>query len=104
MGDQVGTAESLESMAALAAAKAQPELAGAAAALRDAIGAPVSPMRRAILDRWSILPCPVLDGDIIDPSWAAGRATPLDQAFTLALATPNESPTWSVWPDSAAAR
>src|SRR5262249_11911816 len=56
LGDRSGIAESLESTAALAAADGQPEravrLAGAAAGVREAIGAPPSPMVHAMLDSW----------------------------------------------------
>jgi len=75
LGDQVGTAELLENIAGLAAVRAQPEravqLAGAAAALREIIGAPLSPMRRAIVDRWLLPLLRTVGGDTIDRAWAA---------------------------------
>jgi non-specific serine/threonine protein kinase len=90
LGDQLGSAESLESMAGLAAADAQPELAGklvgAAAALREAIGTPLSPMRRAILDRWLLPLRQTVDPETFERGWAAGRVLPLHQAVAEAQA------------------
>jgi predicted ATPase/DNA-binding NarL/FixJ family response regulator len=90
LGDLVGTAESLESMGGLAAIQAQPEraaqLAGAAAALREISGAPLSPMRRAIVNRWLLPLRQTVGEDSINRAYAAGRATPLDHAVALALA------------------
>jgi predicted ATPase len=55
LGDREGTAEILERLAGLAAARRQPErahrLAGAAAALREVIGSPLTPSDREALER-----------------------------------------------------
>ena len=56
LGDPAGIAATLECIAALAATEAQPEhavqLAGAAAGIRDEVGAQLSPSGRARLDKW----------------------------------------------------
>jgi predicted ATPase/DNA-binding CsgD family transcriptional regulator len=99
LGDRVGSAESLESMAGLAAAQAQPEraalLAGAAGAVRDAIGAALSPMRRAILERWLLPLRQTVSTDTFERAWMAGRALNLDQAVVEGLAGAEPPPAGS---------
>jgi DNA-binding NarL/FixJ family response regulator len=89
-GDLVGTAEELENMAGLAATQqAQPDragqLAGAAAALRQSFRAPLSPMRRGIVERWLVPLRQAVGGDTVDRAAARERDMPLDDAVALAL-------------------
>src|SRR5439155_6126368 len=94
-GHLVTMADTLESCAALAATLSRPELAvqlaGAVAALREAIGAPRPPLRRDFLDRW--LPALQLEveEDVFARSWAAGQAMTTQQAIALALTVPQSA-------------
>jgi tetratricopeptide (TPR) repeat protein len=89
LGDGRGIARVLEGLAGLAAARAQPEralrLAGAAAALREALGAPLPPIELARLER-SLEPAwqsvAKLAGSAI---WKEGRAILLEEAINYAL-------------------
>jgi non-specific serine/threonine protein kinase len=96
LGDRFGMAESLDSIAALAAARRQSsravQVAGAAAILRDSIGAQLSPMRRAMLDDWLVPLQPGLGEGSTRLAWEAGQNLSTDQAVELALAT-TEAPT-----------
>jgi predicted ATPase/DNA-binding SARP family transcriptional activator/DNA-binding CsgD family transcriptional regulator len=87
-GDLGEVAHTLEGFAAVAAGEGQPEralrLAGAAAALRAALGAPKSPAWAEFLER------PVAQarralGAAAAAVWRAGQATPLAAALALAL-------------------
>jgi predicted ATPase/DNA-binding CsgD family transcriptional regulator len=90
MGDPAGIADTLESIAALNAADMQPELgvvlAGAAAALRDGLGAAPTPMGQAALEQWLVPLRKTLGEDAIQHAWNAGRVMPIDRAVNLALA------------------
>jgi DNA-binding CsgD family transcriptional regulator/Tfp pilus assembly protein PilF len=89
LGEAFGAAASLEAIAAIAARRAQPEravrLAGAAAAFRSAVEAPLSPMHRAILERWFVPLQQNLGEANVAENWAFGRALSFDGAVALAL-------------------
>jgi predicted ATPase/DNA-binding CsgD family transcriptional regulator len=90
LGDKPGIADTLECMAALAATEAQPEhavqLAGAAAGIREEVGAPLSPSGRAMLDKWLVPLRQVLGAETTMVAWEAGRDMPIEHALDLALA------------------
>jgi non-specific serine/threonine protein kinase len=96
VGSLPGVAESLEGIAALAAAQQQPspaiQLAGAAASIRDGSGSPLTPMRRMMLDRWLVPLQQTVSQDTFCLNWQAGRAMCLDQALELALAVAHGPP------------
>jgi ATP/maltotriose-dependent transcriptional regulator MalT len=91
IGHRPGIADTLESLAAFAARLSKPELAlqtaGAAAALREGIGFPRSPMRQELLEGW--LPALQLSigADLSAQCWAIGKALPTQEAIDLALTT-----------------
>jgi hypothetical protein len=80
----------LEGLAAVAAAQGQPLLAarlfGAAEALREALGTPLKPSERAGYDQATQATRGALGEDSFAAAWAEGRALPLDEAVTMALA------------------
>ncbi|HEX5691180.1 MAG TPA: tetratricopeptide repeat protein, partial [Roseiflexaceae bacterium] len=89
IGDRWAIAYVLESFAALTAAEAQPEralrLAGAAAALRASIGAPLAPAEQLQLDRQLQPPRQALGEATADIEWQAGYGLTLEQAIAFAL-------------------
>jgi tetratricopeptide (TPR) repeat protein len=89
LGYKRGIAQSLESFARLAARGREWEraarLLGAAAALRDAIGAPPAPHRREEGERELDAARAALGEESFAASWAEGRAMPLEQAVAYAL-------------------
>ncbi len=89
LGDKWAIAYLLEDIACLAAAQGHAEqairLAGAAATLREAIGAPLSAAERAKLDRSLALAREAL-GEGAAATLAAGRGLTLDEATAEALA------------------
>jgi ATP/maltotriose-dependent transcriptional regulator MalT len=96
LGNRAGIADTLESIAALAATETQSEravrLAGAAAGIREEVGAPLSPSSRAKLDRWLIPVRQALGSETTTLAWQAGRDMAAEQALDLALAA-MEAPT-----------
>ena len=89
-GDRQGIARSLEGCARLAAtagpAAQALRLAGAAAALRAAIGAPLRPAQRVTLDRHLATARGALGARAAGAAWAEGQALPPAQATAEALA------------------
>jgi hypothetical protein len=92
-GDRVGAAWSLEGLAGACGALGQLERAahifGAAATLREAVGAPVPPAARAAYDR--ALQAVRLElasrkGDAFAAAWERGRGMALDEAVDEACA------------------
>jgi predicted ATPase/DNA-binding CsgD family transcriptional regulator/DNA-binding XRE family transcriptional regulator/Tfp pilus assembly protein PilF len=87
-GDREGVRRGLEGFAHLAAAQGRPasavRLVGAAAALREAIGAPLSPSERATRERWLASARDVLGEQASALAWAEGRAISLEQAMAHA--------------------
>jgi predicted ATPase len=91
LGDRPGLAFSLELFAQLAVAENQPRralrLAGAAAALRELIGAPLSPSEGDRLNRALEAGCARLVAGLYGVFLAEGRKLSLDEALSLALST-----------------
>jgi adenylate cyclase len=89
LGDQTAVAYLLEDYGGLAAAEAQPEkalqLAGFAAALREAIGAPLPPSEQARVDRMIAPARQALPESTVTDAWETGRSMELEQAIELAL-------------------
>jgi predicted ATPase/uncharacterized protein HemY len=90
VGNTVGIAACLEGLAAVAAALEQPaaaaQLGGAAAALRDAAGAPLVPVDRAAVEQSLAGPRATLGEEAFATAWGAGRALAPDRASAAALA------------------
>ncbi|HEX2035805.1 MAG TPA: tetratricopeptide repeat protein, partial [Chloroflexota bacterium] len=98
VGNLAGLALVLEGAAALAAAgpaapAAAPaaaaqalRLAGAAAAVRDAIGRPLPPAERPVIERWLAPARRALSAAAQEAAWDEGRAMPREQALEEALA------------------
>ena len=88
LGDQTAIAYLIEDYAGLAAAELQPEkalqLAGFAAALREAIGAPLPPSEQARVDRMIAPARQALTETAVHTEWEAGRSLELEQAIELA--------------------
>jgi len=89
LGHGPGVGESFESIAELAAADAQPkaavQLAAAAASVREAVAATLSPMKRAMLARWLVPLRRSYGTEAIAKAWQEGREMPEDQILDLAL-------------------
>jgi tetratricopeptide (TPR) repeat protein len=89
VGDKEGVARHLEGVATVAGARDAPVLAtrlfGAAAAVRNAIGAPLPPAYRAHYDGTTAALCATLGEDAYEAAWAEGWALPLEQAIAAAL-------------------
>jgi tetratricopeptide (TPR) repeat protein len=89
VGRAFETVACLEGLARLAAMGGRPEraarLLGTAAALRDEMGAPLSPTTRADHDHAADAARATLGGDAFEAAWAAGRALPLDESVVEAL-------------------
>jgi predicted ATPase/class 3 adenylate cyclase/DNA-binding XRE family transcriptional regulator len=86
---QLGIAWSLSGFARLAAAQAQPiralRLAGAAAALRELIGMPLTPAELAEFERRIAPARRALGEAAAESAWAEGRALAVEQAISEAL-------------------
>ena len=95
LGHKRGTARLLECFACAAAAKLEAEralrLAGAAAALRQNIGAPLTPAEQTKLEAALETPRQVLSRTASDTAWSKGWATPVEQAIAEVL-KPEETP------------
>jgi ATP/maltotriose-dependent transcriptional regulator MalT len=90
LGQQRMVAFALEGCARLATTLRRHELAlrlaGAAAGLRTALGAPISPSERRWLDAWLSPSRAVLAAHTQAEAWAAGQALSVDEACAEALA------------------
>jgi non-specific serine/threonine protein kinase len=88
LGDRVGVVETLEHFAALAASESKDEralvLAGAAAALRETLGAPQTPPDRASMERTLAEPRQRLGSIKSSAAFNTGRATPFERAVSMA--------------------
>ena len=94
MGARRGIAESLEGLAGMAGAaqghhQRAARLFGAAAALRQTIGAPVPLVERAEVDRNVAATRAQLDEVTFGAAWAEGQAMTMEQAISFALETGN---------------
>jgi predicted ATPase len=89
LGERSNISVAVEGLASLAMAWRRPgqaaQLYGAAAALREAIGAPLWPSLRAEYDLSVAALRAHLGAAAFDAAWAAGRALPLDAAIGAAL-------------------
>jgi tetratricopeptide (TPR) repeat protein len=86
LGYQRWIARALEGLATLAPPERAIRLAGAASALREASGQPLSPSERAHLEERLALPRLGADGTAADSPWDTGRRAPLAQIVSEALA------------------
>ena len=90
LGDKTAIAYLMEDYGGIAAAESNPEkalqLAGFAAALRDAIGAPLPPLEQARVDRMIAPARETLSDAKARAAWEMGRELGLEQAIDLALA------------------
>ena len=89
LGDRLGIASCLEGLVEVAGAYQDPERAarlfGAAEALREAIGAPLTPVARADHARNVAATRARLGDEVFAAAWAEGRAMPLEEAIEYAL-------------------
>jgi DNA-binding CsgD family transcriptional regulator len=89
-GDRTLLAHVLEQFSALASVLDDHEramcLGGAAAALREAIGSPISPAWRRMGERWLAVSRAALGDDATAATWRAGQEMSLKQAIELAQA------------------
>ena len=96
LGDRTGAVSALEGLAHLAVVQGAPryalQLAGAAAAQREAGRAPLAPSDRARLERHLVPARRALGARAAEGAWAEGRALPLRPAIDLALAGPPAGP------------
>jgi non-specific serine/threonine protein kinase len=89
MGNRPDIADCLESFAALAAAGSMTEealqLAGAATAIRETIGAVQHPLRRDLVERWLPAVRRGVPDAVYARNWEAGRELTIQEAIALAL-------------------
>ena len=89
LGDKQGIARVLEALVGLAAAQAEPErglrLAGAACAVREALGAPLAPAERHRLERKLAGVRQALSEAAVTTAWAEGHSMTLERAMEYAL-------------------
>jgi hypothetical protein len=89
-GDNANVAKCLEGLGAVARARGAMTIAahlwGAAEALRERVGAPHAPADRVRYDRELAAARLQCDASAWAAAWAAGRALPLEQAITIAIA------------------
>jgi hypothetical protein len=90
LGNLVEVPRALEGMAGLAAATGRParalRLAGAAAAIRAAVGTRPLPVEQENLDRWLTAARQALGAAEQAAAWGAGRALTLEEAIAAGLA------------------
>ncbi|MBV9175173.1 MAG: AAA family ATPase [Chloroflexi bacterium] len=95
-GYSFGTARCLEGLAAIAAARGHApraaRLLGAAAALREAVAAPLTPAARPAYDQLRATTQTALGAERFGAAWHAGRALSLADAIALARAGDPEPP------------
>jgi predicted ATPase/DNA-binding XRE family transcriptional regulator len=89
VGRAYETTACLEGLARVAAMQGQPEraawLLGAADALRDETGTPLTPIARADHDHASEAAYEALGQDAFETAWTAGNETPFEASITAAL-------------------
>jgi hypothetical protein len=89
LGDKRSSAGALEGLAAAAGGQEEWEratqLLGAAAALREAIGAPPTPRERCRVERSVAAARAALGEEAFAAAWAAGQALTWEDAVALAL-------------------
>jgi hypothetical protein len=91
LGDQDGLAHCLEGLAAVAALQGRPayaaRLAGAAEALRERVGAVLSPSDRSRHERRLAPARAALDEAAFARAWQQGRSTPLEELVDALVKT-----------------
>jgi predicted ATPase/DNA-binding CsgD family transcriptional regulator len=96
VGDKVLIALGLEGLAGVVGTQGEPvwatRLRGAAAALRDTIGAPMPPIERAGYERATAVARTHLDEQIFATAWTEGRAMTPEQALAAKGAVPLPQP------------
>jgi hypothetical protein len=89
LDDPLSSTECLERLARVACAQGQPahgaSLCAAATAVRDAIGAPLSPDERSFFDPTVATARAALGTDALAAMWESGRSRPLEQVITTSL-------------------
>ena len=89
VGDKAGIAECLEGLAAIAVQQAQPhrstQLYGAASALRENVGSPLSPTDAMTNEQYTKAAQAQLGSAAWAEAFAVGRAWSLEQAIAHAL-------------------
>jgi hypothetical protein len=89
LDDPLSSAECLERLARVVRAQGQPahgaSLCAAAAALREAIGAPLPPVERPLFDQTVATVRAALGTDAFAAAWESGRSLPLEQVIAMAL-------------------
>jgi predicted ATPase/serine/threonine protein kinase len=94
LGHKRGIARLLECFACSAAARSKPErslrLAGAGAAMRQALGAPLPPVEQAQLDKSLAMAREGLTNATASAAWLEGWGMPVEKALQEALATDGE--------------
>ncbi|HWQ84320.1 MAG TPA: tetratricopeptide repeat protein, partial [Anaerolineales bacterium] len=97
LGDGWQIAYVLEDIGGLAALSGQPQRAltlwGAAAALREQIGAPLAPHELTRLEKFIHTAHAALESQQGDTAWQSGRGMSMDEAIALALEKSRLSPT-----------
>jgi DNA-binding CsgD family transcriptional regulator len=106
-GSAWGMAECLEGLAVMNGVDAQPERAarilGAAAHLRESIGAPVHPVDRADHERTVAGIRAAVGPQAFASAWAAGQAMPLDDVIDYAVSSTQALEAERATPDAALA-
>jgi predicted ATPase len=96
LGDRWVTAICLDALAGVATAEGLPvkaaRLFGAAAALRDAINAPLPPFERALHKRYFPAARTQLDAEAFAAAWAEGQMMTLEEAMAAARSADSELP------------
>jgi predicted ATPase/DNA-binding CsgD family transcriptional regulator/DNA-binding XRE family transcriptional regulator len=95
-GDRDGICRALEGFAHLAAARGRParavRLVGAAASMREVIGAPLSSSERTVLDCWLAPAHAALGEQASALAWADGRSMSTEEAVADALSEHGDGP------------
>jgi hypothetical protein len=86
--DKIWLAVGLVGLASVAAAQGKPQrgarLLGAADALRDTVGSPLSPMDRTDREHALAAVCALLEEEAFAAAWAEGQALTVDQVVAEA--------------------
>jgi ATP/maltotriose-dependent transcriptional regulator MalT len=87
LDDKEFMASDVEALAGVVSVQGNPtwaaQLWGAAESLREAIGAPIAPVNRAMYESQVAAARMQVSGDSFRQQWEAGRNVPLDQVLTL---------------------
>jgi hypothetical protein len=90
LGDKLYTAYFLDGLAAVAGARGEAERAGrlfgAVEAIRESIGAPLSPSEQRVHEQMVAETSARVDAEVFRAVWAAGRQMPIDAAVRYGFA------------------